>query len=227
MTAPNVSIAAGQRQPSMGQLLGQQAIVLGSLCFGFLQLPKLQGTTLMKSPVTVLCSVLVLHIYVTLAVYSFGPMVDTQVSAIRRLVRGAGALAAGAAVFHALAVIYGAPLVDRFLLTHLWSWLLSTLTAAPTACVLGWHSNVWRTLYAKSAPTTCTEIALCVPPHFTLLGAWIGAWPVPLDWDRDWQVWPFPCIAGAVIGNAFGHVISFMLCWVWNARKHEVHEKAA
>ena len=24
----------------------------------------------------------------------------------------------------------------------------------------------------------------------TLLGAWVGAVPIPLDWDRDWQVSP-------------------------------------
>lgn len=23
---------------------------------------------------------------------------------------------------------------------------------------------------------------------FTLLGAWLGAFPIPLDWDRPWQV---------------------------------------
>ena len=23
---------------------------------------------------------------------------------------------------------------------------------------------------------------------FTLIGAWLGAFPIPLDWDRPWQV---------------------------------------
>nr|XP_040582594.1 uncharacterized protein LOC121131098 [Lepeophtheirus salmonis] len=33
-----------------------------------------------------------------------------------------------------------------------------------------------------------------------LFGAWIGAFPIPLDWDRDWQDWPIPCCIGASVG---------------------------
>lgn len=37
-----------------------------------------------------------------------------------------------------------------------------------------------------------------------LLGAWVGAVPIPLDWDRDWQRWPVTVLAGAYIGWAVG-----------------------
>ena len=32
------------------------------------------------------------------------------------------------------------------------------------------------------------ELAICVPAHGATIGAWVGAWPIPLDWDRPWQV---------------------------------------
>ena len=54
----------------------------------------------------------------------------------------------------------------------------------------------------------------------TLMGAWIGAMPIPLDWcvpkskekihnadnarDRDWQKWPITIVTGAYIGWAMG-----------------------
>ncbi|XP_043220564.1 glycosylphosphatidylinositol anchor biosynthesis protein 11-like [Amphibalanus amphitrite] len=40
-----------------------------------------------------------------------------------------------------------------------------------------------------------------------LLGAWLGAFVIPLDWDRDWQVWPVPCCAGAQLGSAAGRLL--------------------
>lgn len=41
----------------------------------------------------------------------------------------------------------------------------------------------------------------------TLIGAWIGAVPIPLDWDREWQRWPVTIVTGAYIGFAVGKII--------------------
>lgn len=38
----------------------------------------------------------------------------------------------------------------------------------------------------------------------TIIGAWIGAIPIPLDWDRDWQKWPVTVVTGAYMGWAVG-----------------------
>lgn len=42
----------------------------------------------------------------------------------------------------------------------------------------------------------------------TALGAWLGAVPIPLDWDRDWQKWPITIVAGmyggAIVGSLAG-----------------------
>ena len=47
----------------------------------------------------------------------------------------------------------------------------------------------------------------------TSVGAWVGAMPIPLDWDRAWQKWPVSCVRGAVggwvVGRGFGLVVVF------------------
>lgn len=38
----------------------------------------------------------------------------------------------------------------------------------------------------------------------TVVGAWVGAIPIPLDWDREWQRWPVTVVTGAYVGWAVG-----------------------
>ena len=33
-----------------------------------------------------------------------------------------------------------------------------------------------------------------------ILGSWLGAFPIPLDWDRPWQAWPLTCVIGCYSG---------------------------
>lgn len=40
-----------------------------------------------------------------------------------------------------------------------------------------------------------------------VVGAWVGAVPIPLDWDREWQKWPVTIIAGLYIGAVAGKVL--------------------
>lgn len=37
-----------------------------------------------------------------------------------------------------------------------------------------------------------------------VLGAWLGAVPIPLDWDREWQKWPVTIVTGMYVGHALG-----------------------
>jgi phosphatidylinositol glycan class F len=45
----------------------------------------------------------------------------------------------------------------------------------------------------------------------TVVGAWLGAVPMPLDSDKPWQVWPISCTYGALLGYLLGLVGS----WAW------------
>lgn len=37
-----------------------------------------------------------------------------------------------------------------------------------------------------------------------VLGAWLGAVPIPLDWDREWQKWPVTIVVGLYMGYVLG-----------------------
>ena len=41
-----------------------------------------------------------------------------------------------------------------------------------------------------------------------MIGAWVGAIPIPLDWDRPWQVWPLTCVLGSFAFTALIHLWS-------------------
>lgn len=45
-----------------------------------------------------------------------------------------------------------------------------------------------------------------------LVGAWLGAVPIPLDWDREWQKWPVTVVTGAYLGYGVGKVVGGWVC---------------
>ena len=47
----------------------------------------------------------------------------------------------------------------------------------------------------------------------TLFGCWLGAIPIPLDWDRDWQKWPVTVCTGAYMGWTIGKLLGGTLLW--------------
>ena len=58
---------------------------------------------------------------------------------------------------------------------------------------------------------TPLERALVYPPLFSFLGAFLGAFPIALDWDRPWQAWPLTPLTGAILGCVAGNYYSFAL----------------
>jgi len=44
-----------------------------------------------------------------------------------------------------------------------------------------------------------------------LLGAWLGALPIPLDWDRPWQTWPVTLVYGSTIMYVLGTFCGLVL----------------
>jgi len=42
----------------------------------------------------------------------------------------------------------------------------------------------------------------------SMVGGWLGAIPMALDWDRDWQAWPCPVIIGTVMGWSVGRLLT-------------------
>jgi len=62
----------------------------------------------------------------------------------------------------------------------------------------------WTRLFSQVQPTTLVERAIVYPVMGTLVGSWVGAIPLALDWDRPWQAWPLIPVYGAIVGHVVG-----------------------
>lgn len=115
-------------------------------------------------------------------------------------------------------ILFGAPLTTHLAQTYLCAAHMSLMAIFPLFYVYGLSRTAWK------------EIAGAMLPFDEVwggtigvsLGAWLGAIPIPLDWqvfrplillsklilthirDRDWQRWPITIIAGAYLGYAIG-----------------------
>ncbi|KAK1262681.1 hypothetical protein QJS04_geneDACA018966 [Acorus gramineus] len=130
-------------------------------------------------------------------------------------------LPAGALVNAFGAVVLGAPIRIQYLTRTLyWSLLMSLFTVVPAASVLGSSWMDWQRLFANSKPRGVLEYMICLPAHGAVIGAWFGAWPMPLDWERPWQEWPICVTYGAVVGYSLGMLASLVCTFVQNGRHH-------
>ncbi|BGP14427.1 hypothetical protein JCM10213_004550 [Rhodosporidiobolus nylandii] len=116
-------------------------------------------------------------------------------------------------VFHAAAVLLGAPLFSHFTETFLTSLLLSILSITPLSIAIPPFNStneryVWLRLFSNFSPLDDLEFAVFAPALGAIIGCWLGAVPIPLDWDRPWQKWPTTCVLGALFGYAAGAVVS-------------------
>ncbi|KAJ7030607.1 GPI biosynthesis protein family Pig-F-domain-containing protein [Mycena alexandri] len=116
------------------------------------------------------------------------------------------ATGAFALLFYAVLILFGAPLFNHIPHTALLALLLSFLAAFPPSYALGAPTSsaatrfAWVQLFVEFDPHTPLERALLYPAVGALLGAWAGAVPMALDWDRAWQTYPLPPLFGAFAG---------------------------
>jgi phosphatidylinositol glycan class F len=60
-------------------------------------------------------------------------------------------------------------------------------------------------------PRSKLEMLLVFSVLGAIVGSWLGAFVIPLDWERPWQVWPISCVVGAVIGHLIGCAVGIVL----------------
>ena len=56
-----------------------------------------------------------------------------------------------------------------------------------------------------------------------VVGLWFGAFPIPLDWDRDWQKWPLTCLIGGSIGYFSANLYSLIVVYRNNKLKRKIN----
>lgn len=100
-------------------------------------------------------------------------------------------------------ILLGAPLTTHHLETLLCAAHISLLAAPPLFYTRGVQARAWREVVALLLPGD----AVWGGSLGAVIGAWLGAVPIPLDWDREWQRWPVTIVAGAYAGWAVGRVL--------------------
>ncbi|CAI5517582.1 unnamed protein product, partial [Closterium sp. Naga37s-1] len=86
------------------------------------------------------------------------------------------------------ATAFGAPTTLQSIpVTLHWSSLLSLLAVLPSALLFRSHTHLWRSVLLQFSPASLSEACVVTSAHGAMVGAWIGAWPMPLDWEKPWQ----------------------------------------
>lgn len=106
-------------------------------------------------------------------------------------------------ILMALLILLGAPFTSHLTETFLASTHFALLAAFPLIDVYGTSSDRWL----EVAGLSCTIDEVFGGSVGVLLGAWLGAIPIPLDWDREWQKYPMTVLTGGYIGAAVGKLL--------------------
>ncbi|KAG7385036.1 hypothetical protein PHYPSEUDO_001972 [Phytophthora pseudosyringae] len=128
-----------------------------------------------------------------------------------QVAQGILGLALGSAVFHVVVVLFGAPVVDLWMQTLLLAVLLASCVTMPLALHLGPAPRKWLDLLLELSVSNTQELYLVCSSIGAMLGAYVGALPIPLDWDRPWQQWPLTCVYGTLLGHAAGILVSIVI----------------
>lgn len=107
-----------------------------------------------------------------------------------------------------LALVLGAPLYPTSLIPHTLALAVhvAILSTLPIFYTHGVSSTAWRDVVAAWLPFD--EAGVWGGTVGTMVGGWVGAIPIALDWDREWQKWPCTVVWGAVLGWAVGRVLT-------------------
>lgn len=111
-------------------------------------------------------------------------------------------------LFHVIAVLYGAPLTESFSETFHLATLLAATTVMPCLTIIGADAAALVRVFAHNKPELGLECCVWITTSSSIVGAWFGAFPIPLDWDRPWQAWPVSCIIGTLLGYGMGLLIA-------------------
>ncbi|KAH8964061.1 hypothetical protein BDL97_04G044300 [Sphagnum fallax] len=197
-------------------IVATQVLCGAAVVAGLKSVPALWNLHLITQPVQTLQIALTIIVPVVILNYVFLVLLTSKTRSVWwSLGCGLLSLPVGMVVAALVALAFGAPTSFEFAArTWHWACLMSSLTVLPAAIVLGASWTDWQRVFAFTKPHGGVELAICIPAHGAALGAWVGAWPMPLDWERPWQEWPVCCTYGAGGGYLLGLVVTVILCFV-------------
>ncbi|XP_066148643.1 phosphatidylinositol-glycan biosynthesis class F protein [Euwallacea fornicatus] len=122
------------------------------------------------------------------------------------------------AAFYAIAILFGAPFFTKQEETFTFALTMGVLTVLPSSLHLGPDKSPSILLSLSSLNITNSQRPFVIVAQLTCLGAWLGAVVIPLDWNKPYQVWPIPCILGALAGCFLGN-FSLLIAHVFQSSK--------
>ncbi|XP_039005904.1 uncharacterized protein C1450.15-like, partial [Hibiscus syriacus] len=145
---------------------------------------------LISDPTATLRLIWAIEFPVVILLFSCCRQKPENCSYLKAISRGLLELPVGALLNALGALALGAPvgLHKYFERTISWSLLMSSLTVKQLASfceTLPADIDVWYHFLRPKGPL---DFMLCLPAHGAVIGAWFGTWPMPLDWERPWQV---------------------------------------
>ncbi|XP_011301750.1 glycosylphosphatidylinositol anchor biosynthesis protein 11 [Fopius arisanus] len=115
-----------------------------------------------------------------------------------------------ASIYYVLIILFGAPLSTHREETSMLAITLTTLTFVTPSLHVGVDATLGILSRLQFSNSNIIAEAMSLNIKATLLGTWLGAIVIPLDWDRPWQVWPIPCVIGALVGYMIAHFITLI-----------------
>lgn len=199
--------------------IGSHLVCALGLALSFWATHNFFSTNLISDPVHTLLLTWVFETPIVVLVYSRFRKNPKECSYWRAVGRGLLGIPLGALINIFGAIALGAPVGIQYLLRTInWSLLMSLLTFVPAACVFGSSWTDWQRVFAHTKPIGAIDYMICLPAHGAIIGAWLGAWPMPLDWERPWQEWPVCVSYGAMAGYLVAMVASLGFTLVRVAR---------
>ncbi|PRT53945.1 Glycosylphosphatidylinositol anchor biosynthesis protein 11 [Wickerhamiella sorbophila] len=95
-------------------------------------------------------------------------------------------------------VLFGGSLVERLHLSILAAAHISVIGLQPFIFTYGLDSEAWSRALSFSLPFDDAYLGFLG----AFVGAWLGAVPIVLDWDRTWQEYPITIVVGAYLGSS-------------------------
>ncbi|CAI7812626.1 unnamed protein product [Closterium sp. NIES-54] len=92
--------------------------------------------------------------------------------------------------------------------------LLPSSSSPPPPPLLLLPSSTLFTPSLPFSPASLSEACVVTSAHGAVVGAWIGAWPMPLDWEKPWQAWPICSIYGMLMGFLIGLLLPLIATWL-------------
>ncbi|KAL9314291.1 hypothetical protein ACSQ67_019743 [Phaseolus vulgaris] len=191
-----------------------EAFIVNALCVLALAFAVWASNTvfsidLVSHPSLTLFFISIAELPIVILLYSRYRQNRQQCTYLRAVARGVLGIPVGTLLNFLGAVALGAPVKFQYLpKTINWALMMSVFTTVPASCVLGSSWADWRRIFAQTKPKGSIEYLICLPAHGALIGAWFGAWPMPLDWERPWQEWPISVSYGTIVGYLVALVAS-------------------